>query len=57
MASKASTLSDNFNDNVIDTAKWSTYGTGVAEVNQRVEIRPLVAAAGLPGHALLGDVT
>lgn len=40
MASKAATLSDNFNDSIIDTAKWDTYGTGVAEVNQRVEIRP-----------------
>ncbi|WP_246357221.1 vanadium-dependent haloperoxidase [Pyxidicoccus fallax] len=37
---KASTLIDNFNDNFIDTTKWSTYGIGVAEVNQRVEIRP-----------------
>jgi hypothetical protein len=40
MASKAATLSDNFNDNTVDTSKWDTYGAGVAEVNQRVEIRP-----------------
>jgi hypothetical protein len=45
MANKAATLSDNFNDNVIDPSKWNTYGTGVAEVNQRVEIRPLANVA------------
>jgi hypothetical protein len=43
---KAHTLVDNFNDNTLDTAKWSTFsfsGYGaerVAEVNGRVEIRP-----------------
>jgi hypothetical protein len=39
---KAHTLVDNFNDNAVDTSKWSTYGTSaeVREVNGRVELRP-----------------
>jgi hypothetical protein len=41
---KAQTLTDNFNDNVTDTTKWRVFGQGLAEVNQRIEIRP-------PGNA------
>lgn len=37
---KAHTLVDNFNDNVVDTAKWIVMpGTGIDERNRRVEIR------------------
>lgn len=36
---KAHTLSDNFNDNLRDSARWKSDGD-VQEVNQRVEARP-----------------
>jgi hypothetical protein len=36
---KAHALTDNFNDNSIDSSKWSSYGP-IQEVNQRLEIRP-----------------
>ncbi|HEX8702098.1 MAG TPA: vanadium-dependent haloperoxidase [Myxococcaceae bacterium] len=39
MAAKAHTLSDNFNDNMTDTAKWSV-NNDAREVNQRVEAWP-----------------
>ena len=38
---KAHTLTDNFNDDVTDTVKWSPFGQEVTEANQRVEVRPL----------------
>jgi hypothetical protein len=41
---KAHTLSDDFKDNVPDTGKWHPFGE-VAEVNQRLEIRPLANVA------------
>jgi hypothetical protein len=39
MAAKAHTLSDNFSDNMTDTARWSV-DNDAREVNQRVEARP-----------------
>jgi len=45
---KAHTLTDNFNDNSIDTSKWSFYGP-LQEVNQRLEFRPEGNPAGYAG--------
>jgi hypothetical protein len=45
---KAHTLTDNFNDNSINTSKWVTYGP-VQEVNHRLEFRPEVSSAGYAG--------
>lgn len=43
MVAKAETLIDNFNDNSIDTNKWSVFGGGsqVAETNNELEITTL----------------
>lgn len=39
-------LTDNFNDNSLDPAKWNTFGlTGVAETNQRLELTTDTTAA------------
>ncbi|WP_375768284.1 vanadium-dependent haloperoxidase [Archangium gephyra] len=43
---KAHTLTDNFNDNSLNTSKWLTYGP-VQEVNRRLEFKP---DGGLPGY-------
>ena len=45
---KAHTLTDNFDDNSIDTSKWGFYGP-VQEVNQRLEFRPEGNPAGYAG--------
>jgi hypothetical protein len=45
---KAHTLTDNFNDNSLDTSKWVTYGP-VQEVNDRLEFRPDGGVAGYGG--------
>jgi hypothetical protein len=52
---KAHTLVDTFNDDAIDTAKWTAYGTPspvaerLRETNGRIEIRPAGSAAGYSG--------
>ncbi|HEY0019309.1 MAG TPA: vanadium-dependent haloperoxidase [Longimicrobium sp.] len=51
---KAHTLVDNFNDDTLDTGKWSAYGATndrVREANGRIEIRPSSGAAGYSGLA------
>jgi hypothetical protein len=45
---KAQTLTDNFNDNSINTSKWGVYGP-VQEVNDRLEFRPDGGVAGYGG--------
>jgi len=36
---------DNFNDNSLDTSKWTSFGTGVAETNSQLELTSTLAAA------------
>jgi hypothetical protein len=56
---KAHTLTDNFNDNTIDTSKW-TSAAGILEVNQRLELRPppnTASAARVLSSAATYDLT
>ena len=43
---KVHTLRDTFDDNVIDTTLWNTYGGGVTETGGRLETRPAANTAG-----------
>jgi hypothetical protein len=47
-------ISDNFNDNAQDVAKWTTFGSGVAETNQRLEMTTVLAGQYM-GYQTLGS--
>ena len=62
--SQTETLTDNFNDNSIDTAKWETQGNGtVAESDAKIIITPVNNTTGTTllgsneAHSLIGSYT